>query len=167
MEKYYFPFYISLSQSDDITDFINKICDLGIGDYTMSDILSLKTLEERIDVLADLLIQLQKLHEYLFIDDDFCLVKSTGLVFWLEKALEKIQSSIVLVIATRIRIDFYKYNKSKDLFCIALDELSKSECSGLLRGYSKIRGIPFQLEDISFFSNILTGYPLKLNIVSI
>ena len=66
MEKYYFPFSISLSQSDDITDFINKICDLGIGDYTMADILSLKTLEERIDILADLLIQLQELHEYLF-----------------------------------------------------------------------------------------------------
>lgn len=162
MEKYYFPFSISLSQSDDITDFINKICDLGIGDYTMADILSLKTLEERIDILADLLIQLQELHEYLFIDDDFCLVKSTGLVFWLEKTFEKIQSSIVLVIATRIRIDFYKYNKSKDLFCIALDELSKSECSGLLRGYSKIQGMPFQLEDIEFFSNILTGYPPQI-----
>lgn len=162
MEKYYFPFSISLSQSDDITDLINKICDLGVGDYTITDIISLKTLDERIDVLADLLIQLQELHEYLFIDDDFCLIKSTGLAFWLEKALEKVQSSIVLVITTRIRIDFYKYNKNKNLFCIALNELSKSECSGLLRGYSKMQGMPFQLEDIEFFSNILTGYPPQI-----
>lgn len=162
MEKYYFPFSISLSQSDDITDLTNKICDLGVGDYTITDIISLKTLDERIDVLADLLIQLQELHEYLFIDDDFCLIKSTGLAFWLEKALEKIQSSIVLVITTRIRIDFYKYNKNKNLFCIALNELSKSECSGLLRGYSKMQGMPFQLEDIEFFSNILTGYPPQI-----
>ena len=162
MEKYYFPFSISLSQSDDITDLINKICDLGVGDYTITDIISLKTLDERIDVLTDLLIQLQQLHEYLFIDDDFCLIKSTGLAFWLEKALEKVQSSIVLVITTRIRIDFYKYNKSKNLFCIALNELSQSECSGLLRGYSKMQGMPFQLEDIEFFSNILTGYPPQI-----
>lgn len=162
MEKYYFPFSISLSQSDDIIDLINKICDLGVGNYTFTDIISLKSLDERIDVLADLFIQLQELNEYIFIDDDFCLVKSTGLAFWLEKALEKIQSSIVLVIATRIRINFYKYNKNKDLFCIALNELSKSECSGLLRGYSKMQGMPFQLEDIEFFSNIFTGYPPQI-----
>ena len=43
MEKYYFPFYISLTQSDDITDLISKICDLGIGDYSITDIISLKT----------------------------------------------------------------------------------------------------------------------------
>ncbi|MCI9398168.1 MAG: TIR domain-containing protein [Lachnospiraceae bacterium] len=162
MEKYYFPFYISLTQSDDITDLISKICDLGIGDYSITDIISLKTLNERVDVLADLLIQLQKLHEYIFIDDDFCLVKSTGLVNWLEKVLEKIQPSIVLVITTRIRLNLFKYNKNKDLYCIALNELSKSECSGLLRGYSKMQGMPFQLEDIEFFSNILTGYPPQI-----
>ena len=111
MEKYYFPFYISLTQSDDITDLISKICDLGIGDYSITDIISLKTLNERVDVLADLLIKLQNLHEYIFIDDDFCLVKSTGLVNWLEKVLEKIQPSIVLVITTRIRLNLFKYNK--------------------------------------------------------
>lgn len=162
MEKYYFPFHISLSHSDDITDLIIKICDLGIGDYSITDIISLKTLNERIDILADLLIRLQELHEYVFIDDDFCLVQSSGLVFWLEKAIEKVHASIVIVITTRIRIDLFKYNKNKNLFCISLNELSKSECFGLLRGYSKMQGMPFQSEDIEFFSNILTGYPPQI-----
>ena len=162
MEKYYFPLSISLSQSDDIVDLIISICELGIEEYSITDITSLKTMDERIDILTDLLIQLQMLHEYVFIDDDLCLVKPTGLVYWLEKALEKVQASIVFVIITHIRIDLYKYNKSKNLFCIALDELSRSESAGMLRGYSKIQGMPFQQNDIEFFSNILTGYPPQI-----
>lgn len=162
MEKYYFPLSISLSQSDDITDLIIKICELGIDEYSITDIISLKTIEERISLLADLLNQLQILHEYIFIDDNFCLVKPTGLVYWLEKALEKVQSSIVLVIITRIRIDLYRYNRNKNLFCIVLNELSHSESAGMLRGYSKIQGMPFQSGDIEFFSNILTGYPPQI-----
>lgn len=54
-------------------------------------------------------------------------MKPTGLVYWLKKTLEKIQASIVFVIITHIRIDLYKYNKSKNLFCIVLNELSRSE----------------------------------------
>lgn len=159
MEKYYFPLSLTLTQSDDITDLIIKICDLGISEYSITEIIALKTMDERIDVLADLLNQLQELHEYIFVDDDRCLVKPTGIVYWMEKALERIRPSIVAVIITRIHLDFYRYNKSKDLFCIALYELSKSESAGLLRGYSKMRGLPFQSDDIEFFSNILTGYP--------
>lgn len=162
MEKYYFPLSITLTQSDDITDLIIKICDLGISEYSITDIIALKTMDERIDILADLLSQLQELHEYIFIDDDFCLVKSTGVIYWMEKALEKIRPSITVVIITRIRLDLYRYNKSKNLFCIALDELSKSESAGLLRGYSKMQGMPFQTDDIEFFSNILTGYPPQI-----
>lgn len=161
MEKYYFPLSLTLTQSDDITDLIIKICDLGISEYSITDIIALETMDERIDILADLLNQLQELHEYIFIDDDRCLVKPTGLVYWMEKALEKIKPSIVVVI-TRIHLDFYRYNKSKDLFCIALNELSKSESAGLLRGYSKMQGLPFQSDDIEFFSTILTGYPPQI-----
>lgn len=162
MEKYYFPLSITLTQSDDIIDLIIKICDMGISEYSITDIIALKTMDERIDILADLLDQLQELHEYIFIDDDRCLVKSTGVVYWMEKVLEKIRPSIVAVIITRIHLDFYRYNKSKDLFCIALNELSKSESAGLLRGYSKMQGLPFQSDDIEFFSNILTGYPPQI-----
>lgn len=105
MERYYFPMSISLSQNDSIDDFIMKLSsDLGLGNYNNDDIAKLGGIDDKIDILVDLLNTAQKYREQIFVEDDMCLVKSSEIAYWFEKVLEKIGRKVTLVIITRISI---------------------------------------------------------------
>ena len=163
MERYYFPMSIELLQNDTIDDFIMKLSrDLGLGDYTYEDITTLGDMDSKIEILADLLNTAQKYHEQIFIDDDMCIIKSSDIAYWFEKVLDKIGRKITLTVITRISLNAFRYRKNKNIFQISLQNLEPSDTFGFLRGYSKICGIPFEEEDIDFFTDILTGYPLQI-----
>lgn len=163
IERYYFPMSIVLSQNDTIDDFIMKLSfDLGLGSYSYDDITSLGNMDDKIDILADLLNTAQNYREQIFIEDDMCIIKSVDVIYWFEKVLEKIGRKVTIVIITRISLNSFKYRKNKNIFQISLQNLEPSDTYGFLRGYSKICGIPFEEEDIDFFTEILTGYPLQI-----
>lgn len=163
MERYYFPMSIALSQNDTIDDFIMRMCrDLGLGKYEYEDINKLGDIDSKIDILVDLLNTAQMYHEHIFIEDDMCLVKSSELIYWFEKALKKIGKRVTITIITRISLNYYKYRKHNNLFVISLQNLESSDTFGFLRGYSKICGMPFDDEDIDFVSEILSGYPPQI-----
>lgn len=163
MERYYFPMSTTLAQNDTIDDFIMKLsCDLGLGNYTYDDIAKLGNIDSKIGILADLLNTAQKYCEQIFVEDDMCIIKSSEIVYWFEKVLEKIGRKITVVIITRISLNSFVYRKNKNIFQISLHNLEPSDTFGFLRGYSKICGIPFEDEDIDFFTEILTGYPLQI-----
>lgn len=163
MERYYFPMSTTLTQNDTIDDFIMKLsCDLGLGNYTYDDIAKLGNVDSKIDILADLLNTAQKYCEQIFVEDDMCIIKSLEIAYWFEKVLEKIGRKITVVIITRISLNSFVYRKNKNIFQISLHNLEPSDTFGFLRGYSKICGIPFDDEDIDFFTEILSGYPLQI-----
>lgn len=163
MERYYFPMSVSLFQNDTIDDLILKLSfDLGLGEYTVDDISMFGTMDSKIDILADLLCAAQKYREQIFIEDDMCIVKSSEIIYWFEKALQKIGNKITVIMITRMSLNSFKYIKNKDIFSISLQNLEPSDTYGFLRGYSKLNGIPFEDEDIDFFSEILSGYPLQI-----
>lgn len=163
IERYYFPMSIELSQNDTIEDFIMKMsCDLGLGEYTYDDLENFGDMDSKVEMLVDLLNMAQKYHEIIFVEDEMCIVRSSEIAYWFEKALEKIGRKVTVVIITRIRLNSFRYRKNKNIFEITLQNLEPSDTFGFLRGYSKINGIPFEEEDIDFFSEILTGYPLQI-----
>lgn len=163
IERYYFPMSIELFQNDTIEDIIMKLsCDLGLGEYTYDDLDNFGDMDSKIEILVDLLNMVQKYREIIFIEDDMCIVKSSEMAYWFEKALEKIERKITVVIITRIRLNSFQYRKNRNVFEITLQNLEPSDTFGFLRGYSKINGIPFEEEDIDYFSEILTGYPLQI-----
>ena len=163
MEQYYFPLSISLSKNDTIDDLILKLSfDLGLGIYTVDDISRLGTMDSKIDVLSDLICTAQRYREQIFIEDDMCIVKSSEIVYWFDRVLQKIGNSITLIVITHLSLNPYRYIKNKDIFSISLQNLEPSDTYGFLRGYSKLSGIPFEDEDIDFFSQILSGYPLQV-----
>ena len=163
IERYYFPMSIELLQNDTIEDLIMKLsCDLGLGEYTYDDLDKFGDMDSKIEILVDLLNMAQKYREIIFIEDEMCIVKSSEMAYWFEKVLEKIGRKITIVIITRIRLNSFRYRKNKNIFEITLQNLEPSDTFGFLRGYSKINGIPFEEEDIDFFSEILSGYPLQI-----
>lgn len=163
IEKYYFPMSIELLQNDTIDDFIMKLSyDLGLGEYTYDDLEMFGDMDSKIEILADLLNTAQKYREIIFVEDEMCIVKSSEMVYWFERALEKIGRKVTVVVITRIHLNSFQYRKNKNIFEIMLQNLEPSDTFGFLRGYSKINGIPFEEDDIDFFSEILTGYPLQI-----
>lgn len=162
IEHSYFPMILSTTQSDSIETFIINLCQLGLGAYTNEDISNLGSMNQKIEILSDLLKAIQQYKEILFVQDSLCLVKSSGICYWLEKALENVGNKVTIVITTNISLNEYQFKKKGIIFTINLENLDKTDTFGCLRGYSKSQGIPFSETDIDFFTEILTGYPPQI-----
>lgn len=163
IEKYYFPMIVSLNKEDTIDDLILKLCvDLGLGNYNLDIIQSLSDMDSKIEILAEVLSCAQKFNEKILIQDDMCIVKYSEIVYWFEKVLKQINNQITVIVTTRIHLSEYNYRRNKNIFYIQLQSLSKTDTYGLLRGYSKVMNIPFSDDDISYFSQILVGYPPQI-----
>lgn len=163
IEKYYFPMIVSLTKDDTIDDLILKLCvDLGLGDYGLDVIQTFSDIDSKTQLLADVLSNAQKYNEKIIIQDDMCIVRYSEIVYWFENVLKLIDNQITIIVTTRINLREYKYIRNKDIFYIQLQSLSKSDTYGFLRGYSKVMNIPFSTDDISYFSQILTGYPPQI-----
>lgn len=163
MEKHYFPMVITLERGETIDDLIVKISDLGFGGYRLSDIVFIKKLDDKIEVLVDLFNKAQKYLEHIIIEDNACLLDESGVLkFWMEKALQKINNQITLSIVSHISLDSFKYRKNEFIFNISLEELSPSDGIALLRKHSKLQGIPFNENQIDQVASVLTGFPPQI-----
>lgn len=163
MERYYYPLIVSLSKEDTIDDLILKLCiDFGLGDYGLDTIQSLTQMNNKIELLANILTNAQNYNEKIIIEDDLCIVRYSEMVYWFEKALKLINNKITVIVTTRISLREHRYINNKEIFYIQLQTLTKADTYGFLRGYSKLKGIPFDDDDISFFSDILNGYPPQI-----
>ncbi|RNB86876.1 TIR domain-containing protein [Brevibacillus fluminis] len=160
MEKHYFPSVISLDKSEGIEDFIIKVSDLGFGEYTIPDFQTITALDDKIRILADLLITVQKYLEHITIEDHFCLIDETGsFKFWFEKALEQINNQIVLSVISNVSLDAFRYRRHSYIFHCSLEELGASDTVGFLRTLSKLNDVPFEENDLDAVAPVLTGYP--------
>lgn len=163
VEQYYYPMLVDLVRNDTIDDFIMKLSnDLGLGEYQHTMLGELGSMDSKIDILAELLKNAQRYREIIFVEDDMCLVKNSEIQDWFIKALEQIGKKITVVIITRIAVNHYNKQYDKQIFKITLQNLEPSDTYGFLRGYSRLQGIPFEEEDIDFFTEILSGYPLQI-----
>ncbi|SHK99195.1 TIR domain-containing protein [Anaerocolumna jejuensis DSM 15929] len=160
IESYYYPMIITLNRNESINDLILKLSDLGLGELKLEDIIQFNNIEDKIDILSELLIKAQEYKEHIIIEDNMCLVNLDGNVkFWFEKSLQKIKPQLSVYIISTIRLDEFRIKKRTDIYYIPLSELSKTDTAGLLRTYSKIEDIEFSREDIEFMQNCLSGYP--------
>ncbi|ADL52016.1 toll/interleukin-1 receptor domain-containing protein [Clostridium cellulovorans] len=163
IKSYYFPATISLSRNESIEDLIIKISNLGFGKYSLQDIISISSLNSKVELLSELLLEVQRYNEHIVIYDDKCLINlDRSVKLWFEEALKKIKNEIVISIASNIKLDSMKYRTNDDFFFIDLSGLEKSECAGLLRTYAELEGVNFERDDIKFIQGSLTGYPPQI-----
>ena len=163
MEKYYFPITISMGRDDSIDNLLRSLNNVGIGEYSLDLLSQLNSMEDKIDVLVEMLIEIQNYQEFLVIDDNACIVRMNGgMVYWFEKAIAKIKSKLSVAVVSEIQLDEFKYRRSSEFAYISLKELSKSDTLGMLRTYSKLENIPFEKEDRDFVSDCLSGYPPQI-----
>lgn len=160
-EYYEFP-TISLSSQDSIEDFILKINDLGFTEVAkIADVIK-GSIEEKIELGKKLSETIQREDERILIEDNGVLVQGDGkIVDWFVEIANKISKKeyLTFIVASRNRVNLSINREHPFFYALSLAELEQSERNGLLKRYAEFEKLTLNREDISFFADILTGYP--------
>ena len=153
---------ITLDSHESLEDFIIKIYDLGFSSVRNLENLMFKSIDQKIDIALDLLIDIQNSKEVLMIVDDGGIVNPHREINdWFNKVVLKLQSTnqITLCIASSFRVRRAKLHKNDLFYIIDVPELDRKERGGLLKRYSTIEDLKLSRDDLDFFAGLLTGFP--------
>lgn len=153
---------IELNSHESIEDLILKIDDLGITDNVKRRGLLKLTVEEKVKILQNQLIQLKDENQRIFIEDNGSIVShDRELVDWFKKLYGNIKNMnyIVLGISTVNRIyESYTFQLENIMF-VHIPELSKTERGILFYRYLQFENINLLPTDIRYFVDLLSGFP--------
>lgn len=160
-DSYEFPL-ITLATSDSIEDFILKVHDLGFSEHANLKSKLQGSLKEKVLVAIDIIDQVGAEKEKILIEDNGVIVQFDGkVVNWFEDVVNAVKEKqeITFFVASRLRPNRSINHKNEAFYCLYVDELQPTEREGLLVRYSKFKELNLAKEDLSFFSDILTGFP--------
>lgn len=161
--SYYSPIVISLSKYSNIEDLIIHLSNVGFGNYTLSDISNIKTMEEKIDILTELINLIQKYREVVIIEDDECIINLSGQIsYWFYNAIKKSDKGLSIAIVSNINVEKFQRKNYPEVFFENLLELESSDIIGVIRTYSKKVGIDISRDDAVFLLGSLSGYPPQI-----
>ncbi|MFK4232823.1 TIR domain-containing protein [Pseudomonas guariconensis] len=160
-EAYDLP-VISLTPVDSIEDFILKINDLGF--YRGLNLIQRLSgdFDEKLVVAKEIAQQIVQEGERILIEDRGALVPGSGeVVDWFKEVVSSIADSqhLAFAIATQFRPVRNLNRTNQNFYAVELHELSTAERNGLLARYAKFERLELSRTDLSFFSDLLTGYP--------
>ncbi len=163
----YKPLEILLTEKDSIEDFIIKINDIGICTTNTVNFIN-TSIEEKVLLARNILKELQKQNEILFIIDNRCIINYKGeIAQWFIDIIDnELDCKITLGIASSNHIRFSQQNSEGKIWFIRINELSPDERKRLLKKYFILEDISTSREDFLFFSNQLKGYPNEVKLCS-
>ena len=157
MKESYSYNLISLEKHESIEDFILKVSDLCSGKADLTKLTSMK-MDEKVSLAIDLVVEMQRHNEFIFIDDSGVIVKPNyEMVDWFKEILDRIESKIVFGIASTYKLN--TRNEIPTVFAIQMQELSQSERRLMLKEYCDLESIKIDNEKLKAISSILSGYP--------
>ncbi len=158
----YRPPTIELDSHESIEDFILKIDDLGLTQSIERAGLLNKTVEEKVVIVSNQLKQLKNENQRLFIEDNGCIVNhNRELVDWFKQLYGELKglNYIVLGIATIYRTYEHYTFSLEDVMFSHIPELNKKERGILLYRYLQFEDVHLTPQDITYFSDLLSGFP--------
>lgn len=159
-----FPFsYIVLRSDESIEDCILKLYDLGfITDVEITiELVASMDMKSKVSLLRDIIVQLQKSRELVFVIDNGCIVNHEGeMAEWFDDAIQDldVESKITFLLVCKFRY-FVKGLKSERVYDIALPELDIKERNGLLKRYLELENVNLDTKNTKIVSDLLTGLP--------
>jgi tetratricopeptide (TPR) repeat protein len=159
-DAYDFP-TITLSSLDNIEDFLLKIDDLGLVVFDLPSLATV-TIEEKISLAKDLSWLIANEGERILIEDHGVLVHGNGeLVDWFSDLLNHLApiSHLTFCVASQFRPKPSLNRTFALAFTIAVKELDVSERNGLLVRYGRFHKLNLSRDDLSFFADLLSGFP--------
>lgn len=160
-ESYELP-VINLSSQESLEDFIYKIYDLALSEeYNLTDFMKTSS-EKKISIAINIINDVQKAGEKIAIVDDGCIVTfERKIANWFLHLLDGVQSQekLTFSIASSYRLLKRNLIDVDSIYSIDVPELDRTERDGLLKRYAKFENLDLRREDLTFFSNYLSGYP--------
>ena len=157
---YYEPAIISMKKMDGIEDLLIRLSEAGFGNIAMDNLDGYSTMDSKIEALNLILQNIQHYNEYVIIYDDGCIVDYNGeLVYWFQKAIEKIRREVTVSIASSYRMRDVYLKRHPYIFAQDLSTLSFPEWMGLMRVYAQNQNVDLSHEDREYFKDIINGYP--------
>lgn len=159
---------ISLDYNDGIEDFILRIVDSGLYDLNSIErnTLFYGEFADKLKLAKDIINSIVKYQEKIFINDNACIVQRNGeIVDWFKDILECLYTNgytgLLFCIKTQFKLKSHMIRDFPYIFSFNIKELDVSERKGLISRYSKFQDIRDSIknEDLSFFVDLLTGYP--------
>ncbi|MCW9705477.1 TIR domain-containing protein [Fodinibius salsisoli] len=162
----YAPSIIDIDPHESIEDFILKVYDLGFSKKRDFKSFMSMTIEEKQDLAADLVREIQEINEILFIEDVGGIVRPGGrLVDWFRDLLTNnklINNKFTFGIASKFRSKKHIIGDKDNIFYVEVPELSINERTGLFRRYLDILDVNLLREDLNIFLERLTGFPEQI-----
>lgn len=163
IQKYHQPIVIPVQKYSHIEDIIILLSEEGYGNYSIKQITEITSLDEKIEILTELIDTIHRYKEIVIFEDDECLVNSSGTIaYWFHKAIERSESGIATVITTNVSVERNEKRKYQEYFFMNLNELSRSESAGAFRVYSELYGITLTKSNIKEIIDIINGYPPQI-----
>ena len=164
VKEHYSSQVIVLGPSDSIEDFILGLYDLGYSKITEEELIGLinQKIDMKIDVLAGLLIELNKHEPVLVVVDNYCIVNSAGsVVDWFKVVLSKLDGlePYYLCLISRVRVRYNQIYKKENLYSIEIPELERYERKALFKSLIKIEELSVNKSDFDLISDLFTGFP--------
>ncbi|ALS02057.1 hypothetical protein ATZ33_11875 [Enterococcus silesiacus] len=162
-ESYSMPILV-LDGHQSIENLILSIEDLGYSNINTENLMT-KTIEEKIDIAYQILLDVNNSKDIILIEDEGAIVSHyRELTPWFVELSKKIAKSgefndVVLCIASKYKPMYKLLYSLPNIFSLQIDELSKKDRSRLLMRYSKLIGLNINNEDLESISNYLTGLP--------
>ncbi len=145
-----YPFSTIVLQSDEsIEDCILKLYDLGLVtglDVSIEKIVMMD-MDAKIDLFVQLIIELQKNKEIIFIVDNGCVVSYEGSVAaWFVKGIQNpsVKNKVTFLLTCQFRYFQKEYNMDY-LYSVALPELDIKERNGLLKRYLELEKVDLNI----------------------
>jgi len=162
---YYTPPIIVLNGRDSIENLILNMYDLGYSDNIDLKNLISKTIPEKIDICFELISDLEKSNNILYILDNYCIASQEGIIVqWFVDLSRKLQvkNRILICLASRTRIRPHTIFQKDFIFAIDLPELNKNERSALFLALLDIENIQLNRVQIKTITEIFQGFPEQI-----
>lgn len=169
--NYDFPSII-LDNRNSIEDFIYKVYGLGYSEKQSEEIenLTTKTIDEKVVLAFDLILELQKNKDILLIIDNYSIVNSTGLISdWYSLLIEKMKEinnvCVCIISSAKIRSQIVR-NNNNSIFALNIPELEPYERASYFQAILKIEELEMKKENYRIINDIFTGFPEQISYAS-
>lgn len=164
IKMYYSPPTITLDSRNSIEDLIIKLYGLGYTQKSNDSILNLtlKTQNEKIIIVSELLTELSENNDLLIIIDDSCIVNKEGIIVdWFVPIIDMLKdlNTIVLCVISNGRPWYKELIHNQSIFSIVLPELEQYERKALFQSLLNIEQIQINNEHFKIITDQFSGYP--------
>ena len=159
---------LTLAHQDSIEDFLLKIVDTGVYAISQSQkyIIFSGSLEEKVLFAKEVFSAVAAEQERIIIEDHGVIIQRDGeIVDWFKDILISLETTghLMFCITTQIRPNPALNRIFPNIFTFAVKELEEPERKGLLKRYLAFQDIDsLKIDDLKFFSDLLTGYPQQI-----